>query len=392
MKKIISTLLAVIILLNFILCNESYVMAFQGTDSIGEDSITAKDQEMLVNEGKSEDKSGVIGNTIFGWNLLGNIFGTIAGILAVASNVFPLLIQTCMTMLTGTIGIFTIEKAVFNEIGIFNINYFNLKNTYELGTGANKKVISNSSLTKTVRKSIAEFYIIFRIFAIALSLLVLIYVGIRMALSTIASDKVKYKKMLIAWFESIIILFMMQYIISLIFKIGELFGNIMYDIKVILGDDASFEVDIMDTLTSNFMGSSGWNYALNSVIYWFLVFIQTKFFLSYFRRLVTVGFLILISPIVTITYSIDKVGDGKAQAFSVWFSELAVNVFIQPIHALIYLVFMYTAGAIAKYSILVALLFLLSLTKVEKVVLQLFNLKNVTSLKPVEDERKGKGS
>ena len=91
---------------------------------------------------------------------------------------------------------------------------------------------------------------------------------------------------------------------------------------------------------------------------------------------------------LTVTYPIDKVGDGKAQAFSVWFNELAINIFIQPIHAMIYLVFIYTAGEIAKHSILVALVFLLSLTKVEKIVLFLFNLRNVASLRPVDEERK----
>lgn len=299
-----------------------------------------------------------------------------------------------MMVISESDGMFTIEKTVFNEIGLFNINYFNFENTYQIGTGSNEKTIQvKSPIIKRVKQSIAKFYIILRLMAIALSLIILIYVGIRMALSTVASDKAKYKQMLIAWVESIVILFTMQYIISLVMNIGQMFGNIIYDLKCILnsGGDASFETDIMDNLTSFMLGSSGWSYALNSIIYWFLIFIQTKFFLSYFKRIITVGFLILIAPIVTITYPIDKIGDGKAQAFTVWFSELSVNIFIQPIHALIYLVFMYTAGEIAKYSMLVALLFLLSLTKVEKVVLQLFNLRNVVSLRPVEDERKKKG-
>ena len=115
--------------------------------------------------------------------------------------------------------------------------------------------------------------------------------------------------------------------------------------------------------------------------------VQIKFFLSYFRRVIVVGFLILISPIVTITYPIDKIGDNKAQAFWVWFNELAINIFIQPIHAFIYLVFMFTAGEIAKYSLLVATIFLYGMTKVEKLVLHLFNPRNVISLKPVDDEK-----
>ena len=94
----------------------------------------------------------------------------------------------------------------------------------------------------------------------------------------------------------------------------------------------------------------------------------------------------MISPIVTVTYAIDKVGDGKAQAYSAWLSEFFINVMIQPIQAIIYIVFIYTAGEIANKSMSVAILFLFALTKVEKVVLKLFNLNNVESLKPVEDQ------
>lgn len=106
--------------------------------------------------------------------------------------------------------------------------------------------------------------------------------------------------------------------------------------------------------------------------------------------MITVGFLILVSPLITVTYSIDKVGDGKAQAFSVWMNELVINVLIQPIHGLIYLIFMYTAGEIAKLSMWIALAFLLGLTKFEKIILQLFNLRNVVSLRPVDEQRKDK--
>ena len=65
MKKIISTLLAVVILFNFIFCRESCAIEFEGTDSIVENSITGTDQEMLTNEGKVEDKTenGVLGRS-----------------------------------------------------------------------------------------------------------------------------------------------------------------------------------------------------------------------------------------------------------------------------------------------------------------------------------------
>lgn len=379
-------MLVVIVLFNFIFCNSVYADdSFSGTESIGENSVSPASQESLMNEGSTGS-----GNIL--WDILGAIFGTIAGILAAVIDIFPMLIQLTLSIVVsnniGQLDAFTIESTVFNEFGIFNINYFDFSaDTYTVGTGVDAYIADVNDTNLTIKECVAKFFVLTRLIAIAASLLVLIYVGIRMALSTIASDQAKYKSMLISWVESIALLFLMQYIISIMFGIGNIFENIAYDIRNTL-NATSFETTINDKIYGNMIGNAGWTYVLYSVVFWVLVFIQLKFFLMYLKRVITVGFLILIAPLVTITYPIDKVGDGKAQAFSVWFNELAMNIFIQPIHAFIYIVFMYTAGEIAKQSIFVGLMFLLSLTKVEKIILYLFNLKNVVSLQPVDDQKK----
>ena len=91
-----------------------------------------------------------------------------------------------------------------------------------------------------------------------------------------------------------------------------------------------------------------------------------------------IGFLIVISPLITITYSIDKAGDGKAQAFSIWFNELVTNILIQPLHAIIYLIFVVTANNIAAESPIIALAFLMAMGTVEKTVKTVFNMKSIT--------------
>lgn len=385
MKKIICTISMVVILFNFIFCNSvyaEYAAKFQGIDSVQPDTITGKDQEGLANEGKVENDS--MGPMDLVWGILGSVFGAISGIIAAVLNLFPMLMQLVMSILVEK-G-FSIENAAFNLIPMFSINYFDFGENYKVGNIE----LKNEGEILTLRGSIAEWFYVIRLISIAVSLLVLIYVGIRMALSTLAADKARYKKMFMGWAESIIILFLMQYIISFLFFLGEKFGSIVYDLKVIMdaNGEISFEQDIMNSMFSFMAITSGWEYTLYSIMYWVLIFVQTKFFVLYFRRVVVVGFLIIIAPAVTITYPIDKAGDGKAQAFTAWFSELLVNIMIQPIHAIIYLVFMYTAGEIAKQSMLVGLIFLLNITKVEKYVLKLFNLKNVVSMKSVDEERK----
>lgn len=66
--------------------------------------------------------------------------------------------------------------------------------------------------------------------------------------------------------------------------------------------------------------------------------------------MVTVGFLIMISPLITITYSIDKIGDGKAQALNAWLKELVYNILIQPFYCVLFLAFYSTIAKIIKSS------------------------------------------
>ena len=375
MKKIVSTLLVVVILLNFIFCGNVQAEDTSLIDDIQSDTISAKALEELISASMTTfgGTAVPIGMSALGFDVSA-VFGVIGGLLARFLNIFPHLIRALMAITIGEF--FTIEKAVFNEIELFDIDYFTIGN-------------SSNSIVNSIRNSVAQSYYIFRLLAIAISLLVLIYVGIRMALSTLSADKAKYKNMLISWAESIILLFFMQYIIALIIGIGNIFGDFMNHLRGVLqaGGGSSFEENTLTVVNSQLLTCTGWTYACYSIVYWFLVFMQTKFYLMYFKRVVVVGFLIFIAPIITITYPIDKVGDGKAQSFSVWSHELIMNIAIQPIHAIIYLVFIYTAGEIANTSIWVALVFLLVLTKVEKIILQLFNLKNVGSLKPIGDQK-----
>lgn len=274
-------------------------------------------------------------------------------------------------------------------MALFNVNYFDTEDTYNVGD----TVITASKSNLKIKESITGVYYICRLIALSISLVVLIYIGIRMALSTIASDQAKYKKMLISWIESIIILFLMPYLISLIYSFGELITGVFYEIRnTLLGTAAGstagaydiFEDTIRSTTFDLVFSLSGLKLTMWSIIYWCLLFTEMKFLWTYLKRFLMVGFLIVISPLITITYSIDKAGDGKAQAFSTWFREFVVNVLIQPLHALIYLIFVLTANAIAVSSPIVALALLMAMGQVERMVKVIFDLRNVESLRGVD--------
>lgn len=401
MKKVVSIILLILLTFNFIFCNNAYAgepdsqktktektYTEEGSVEIGEGT-----EGEILEEGttsQTQDSPSKVQTSMLSYGT--SIVGAVTGVIARLINVIVLQIDLVMAQLTyatedGDIAYwFTIERCVFNRIPLFNINYFN---TYDDGAGTYKvgdiEISANQSNAK-VKTSISGVYYICRFVAMALGLLVLIYIGIRMAISTVATDQAKYKKMLISWVESFIIMFLMLYIMSFIINFGELLTDTFYDLEQsLIENNNQVDCEIFEktvrTQTLNYTFSlSGLKLTFWSIVYWCLLFMEIKFCWTYMKRFLMVGFLITISPLITITYSIDKAGDGQAQAFTNWIKEFLLNVLIQPLHALIYMVFVFTANNIAAQSPIVAVAFLMSMGTVEKMVKTVFNIKQVSTL------------
>ncbi len=392
MKKLVSIMLIILLMFNFIFYNNVYAKDADGPKTKASDVYT-KDPANVSDTGAAEileqgevsqkqDSSKKVSTSSNSYGA--SIVGTVTGILARLINIIVLQIDLVMSQITygtendGLQYWFTIERTVFNRVALFNINYFNTyedEGSYSVGD----LDINYNHSNAEVKKSIATVFYICRFIAMTLGLVVLIYIGIRMAISSVASDQAKYKKMLISWVESIIIMFLLPYIISFMIRFGEILTNIFYSVEQSLLDgEKVFEGTIRTQTLNCTINTSGLQLTFWSIVYWCLLMMEIKFLWTYIKRFLMVGFLIAISPLITITYSIDKAGDGRAQAFSNWMQEFAINVFIQPLHAIIYLVFVLTANSIAESSPLVTIAFLLAMGTVEKMVKVIFDMKGLS--------------
>lgn len=390
MKKIITSLLIFVLLFNFIFCN-NYVYADpddEETKSPYEENIATP--QVDIDSGKVPQKQGSGTSVVLDLGSLGvSAIGMITGIIARIINIFIIQIDVIMSSITATDEgtetqfWYTIDRTVFNRIALFNVNYFNYEDTYEVG----ELTIQANESNKRIKEGIVNIYYICRMLALSMSLLVLIYIGIRMAISTVASEQAKYKKMLVSWIESIILMFLLVYIMVAIISFGEILTGIFYDIRCQLIESEEgygvFEDTVRAETWPGLFEKSGLDLTKWSIIYWCLLFLEVKFFWLYAKRLLMIGLLITVSPLITITYSIDKAGDGKAQVFSTWMKEFTVNVLIQPLHALVYLVFVLTANAIATKSPIVALALLLSMGSVERMVKVVFDLSGLSTLRGI---------
>ena len=113
---------------------------------------------------------------------------------------------------------------------------------------------------------------------------------------------------------------------------------------------------------------SKWQSVQYAVIYLVLVVYTCIFTVMYIKRTLYMAFFTMIAPLIAVTYPLDKIKDGQAQAFSLWFKEFTFNALIQPVHLIIYTITISTVMdmLVTKYPVyaLVALGFIMPAEKI----------------------------
>ena len=109
-----------------------------------------------------------------------------------------------------------------------------------------------------------------------------------------------------------------------------------------------------------------------SLCYVVLVIFTLFFAFTYVRRVIYMAFLTMIAPLVAMTYPIDKITDGKAQAFEAWLKEYIFNLMIQPLHLLLYIILVTSAFKLASTSAIYALVAIGFMTPAEKLMRRFF--------------------
>ncbi len=222
----------------------------------------------------------------------------------------------------------TLGNIVFNQCAATTPNFF--PEIFDSG------LFKDSSAVWSLTQTVGQYYSIIRYLAIAILLIILIYIGIRMAISTVAADEAKYKKMFFHWAISLVLVFMLHYIIIITLYINNVLVAALYNS---IGRDIGFW-DYAAIAAGGIVPIAGFP---NVIVYVSAVVINLIFMFMYVKRIITLAFLIIISPLITVTYSIDKMGDGKSQALNTWLKEFIFTVLIQPFHCIIYIVFVKTA-------------------------------------------------
>lgn len=278
--------------------------------------------------------------------------------------------------------IVNVESILFNKVPILNANIFettteqydasedNEKSSEEIQKGQ-EKVETSNQVVSLIRNAVAKWYYVLRLIAIAFMLLVLIFVGIKMALSTVASEKAVYKQMLIDWVAGMIILFTIHYMMIAIFAINDAIVNglqtLLTDNNEIQLEEYQYGLDEngkvqsktfneMETTLYESARTRAYSLSLTDgftgmIIYGVLVYYAWRFAIKYFIRVFNIMILTLVAPVIAASYALNKVMTGKSKIFSGWLTEYVINVIIQLFHVIIYVSFVSIALKLSAESL-----------------------------------------
>lgn len=383
-KKLILSITIIVILFNALLPQFAFA-----TDTIKMESLEGQNARNEVEKETMQDVESTeipiisdvwggitqAGSVVLGE--AGNLATVIVRIIVKIFSFIPYSLQLLMTFVTvgdseeiytgstfteyfdaSKVNWFTIEKAVFGQVPLFNVDFFDV-------------TTDDSAVSSKLKESVASWYYVSLRLAQILSIVTLIYIGIRMAMASNPEDKVNYKKMFKNWIIGFALLFTLHYGIVIILKATNFFISLIPTTML----DNNFETEIIGKTIDVFnTDESIWSILLYFITYVIIVGYEVYFFLKYFKRLLTMGFLVIIAPLITVTYPIDKANDGKAEAYVTWVKLFLSNAFMQAVHALMYTIFVFSASAIALKAPMIAIVFFIGVIKAEEVFNKLFGL------------------
>ena len=249
----------------------------------------------------------------------------------------------------------TMEDLIFNHYPETQISFFK--------GDSNTTDDSGSGIIAALSGTISTWYSIFRKIAVVVYLILLVYMGVRIMLSSTGKNMVMYKNLFMYWCIGVAILFLYPYVMKYTIELNNTFVKLIENSKsTILGgndmeattaqsesvdsllvidfdknpfaEPGSNSSDYMATISSRANASK--RFAL-SLTYLILTWQLVTLIVYYYKRVFIVALLIVIFPLVVASFAIDRIADGKSQAFNKWNKEFFLNTFIQSFHAIVYI-------------------------------------------------------
>ena len=276
--------------------------------------------------------------------------------------------------------LFTLDKLFFGDFKFLDINIFNINTSKESNSKGNE---ANANL----KKGIAVWTNATRGFAVGISLILFIIGAIMLMINSTRSNAkanslAATKNFLTDTVKGLLIAMLITVVLAIILVAHDVVMGIFNLIRYKMLESGAQSAEIIiykDVLSAKFL--TGYGYSISFIAFLFMSAYHIKFFTIYINRLLTIGFLIVVSPVISVTYAIDKIGDGKSQVLSNFFKEFVDAVLVGLIYPILYIIYIYALAPITASSPLLSLFVITQFSRAEKTIKGMLNLRKLTTIR-----------
>jgi len=329
LKRFLSIFLTFILIFNFSFLSFSYANTIEELNNVSFEEVTSSNTSSPAGSSVDTDK---------------DFFSSEPPKAGILTKFLDIVLGFLSWLYAPIIGIIftlpTIDGCIFGAQSYFQLSFFDNP---------------AQGLVGSIQGYVGAAYNAFRYLVTAVYIVVLVYIGIRIMLSSVGRQKARYKETLRHWLIGLLLIFSFHWVMAGIIWLSNSFVNILHSVSceilnlksaglsttgvLNMGGDAYYSHPVTAFISYNITQGTSHIPLIGQIIGLILFIIllgsTISILFTYLKRLFSISLLILLFPFVALSYVFDKMGDKKAQTLSYWFKEFTVNVMIQPIHALL---------------------------------------------------------
>ncbi len=242
-------------------------------------------------------------------------------------------------------GLFTISSTVFGEYLLFN------PKAYQKSTDLNPNIKPSKivELMDTMKERGSTLGHLLVQFSLTLALPMIVYAVLKTVSAKKAADVAAWKKILTRWVLCVFLIILFQYILVAIDNFADVLIETFWQTRVQLedADCKSFELAIEEELASQIETTGGVTSLAYGIEFFVLTILQALFFVKYIVRAIAIIILFIIAPIIILVHSFNLMLGKESDTLGSFFKNYISLVFMQPLHALFYIVFLFSLSELA---------------------------------------------
>lgn len=186
------------------------------------------------------------------------------------------------------------DRVIFNSVPLLDVNFINPADNSLFWNGTSQQYT-------LIGKSVRNVYFTGLSVGLGFFGIIVAVMAIKLALSSIASEKAKYKEAIVNWLMALILLFALHYILSFVFYMNEQLVEVACSIvNAQLTSTSKTVSDLGQYFKAEAIGEWNTDSFIASIIYAVFVVQSLMFFYAYIKRLFFVVILAVISPFVVV--------------------------------------------------------------------------------------------